>query len=241
MIDWIFSEAGAGWVFGVVSSAVLVITRIRKARPSRLIFRETQNIEPVTIRDDMRDRISIRFDGEPVENLGQVEANLLSSGGKVIESPEITVAFPSGVRILDALLVDKPKDGFVTYEGNKAIIKLPFLNPHREHQHVERVSFTLSGKAERLLVGGMGQGWSVRHLRMPTRKERRRTGRRYLLATEVGLLLSVLYGLVLARWFGIPMSEISLRAFIYYLPPFLLWAVLFVLVLNSVRRLFIRS
>lgn len=240
MIEWIVSDAGAGWVIGAVSLAVLVITRIRKARPSRLIFRETQNIEPVTIRDNMRDRISIRFEGEPVENLSQVEADLLSSGGKVIKNPEITVAFPSGVRILDALLVDKPKGGSVTHEGNKAIIKLPFLNPHREHRHVERVSFMLSGRAERLLVGGMAQGWSVRHLRIPTRKERRRTIRRYLLACAVSLPLSVVYGLVLARWFGIPMSEISLRAFIYYLPAFLLYAVLFILVFK-IRRLIIHS
>ncbi|MGA9349654.1 MAG: hypothetical protein WBW48_12745 [Anaerolineae bacterium] len=236
MVDWLFSEAGAGWIFGVVSLVALIITHLRKARPSRLVFHETRNIEPVKIRESMRDRINIQFDGELVENLSQVEADLMNSGGAVIESPEITVTFPSEVRILDALLVDKPTGGSVAFEENKASIRLPFLNPHREYQHVERVSFTLSGKADRLLVEGMAPGWSVRHLRIPTEKERTRTAMRWLVGFGAAMLLFVVYGFLVDRWFGIPMSEVSLRAFIYYLPAILAWVLFFVLGARSINR-----
>ena len=142
---WIFSEAGAGWTFGLVSLLILVVTHYRKIGPQQLVFEETLKTTPVSIREEMRSRITIQLDGVPVENISQLKASIKNTGGKVIKEPELQITFPTETKVIDASFINGSQGNTIAINHNEVTITMPFLNSFRDHAHVEKVTFTLTG------------------------------------------------------------------------------------------------
>jgi len=217
---WLFGEAGAGWVFGIVSAAVLLYSFLRKPRPRRLVFKELTRGSLVRIRPEVTDKIQISFDDAPVASLAHLKAEIYNEGGEAIHDPEIAVRFPDETRLL-ALSITCSVGDFpfrTEVDGNEATIGCPYLNPAREHNHRFEVTFLLDGKTEGVSVSGGGEGWSVRHARMPTFAQQQS---KTILWVVVGMLLVIAtypYGTIIEARFGIDPLEISARALVAYTP-----------------------
>jgi hypothetical protein len=230
LISWIFSPAGAGWVFGVVSLLALIITRGRDLRPRRVVVQELRRVEPISIRANLKDRIKITFDGNDVKSLGQIEASIFNEGKDTIKEPEISIEFPENIKVIDATVSESSANGIAEWAGNVAHLKFKFLNAKKEHRHIEKVSIITSGLIDRIKVTGGGEGWSVRHIHLPTAAEQRTASRRMLWSSIIFFVI-MLADLLIARFLGIGMDEVSPRANMVVLPLAIAFAAWLVLIL----------
>ncbi len=217
VISWVFSGTGAGWAFGVVVSLLtVIITRRSDFRPRRVVVQELRRVEPISIRVDIKDRIKITFDGNDVKSLGQIEASIFNEGRDTITEPEIRIEFPENITVIDAT-VSESTNGSAEWAGNVAHLKFKFLNAKKEHKHTEKVSIITSGLIDRLKVTGGGEGWSVRHIHLPTAVEQKAASRRVVWSVLI-LIAIVLADLLIATLLGIRFDEVSPRANMVILP-----------------------
>jgi hypothetical protein len=224
-------------VFGIASTAALLFSFLRRRKPSHVVVRETRFIEPVRVRSSIRERVRITFDGEEIERLGQLNAEVYNKGSEPIAHPTITVEFPSETTVLDASLADDDAAATVSIDQNRVRITCDYLNPVSDHQQRLHLSAIVSGDPGNIRVYGGGEGWSVRRLPLPTP---RAVLRHLFVFTALGVVLvasSYVYGRWLEKHYGISLSEVSLRAFLAYLPFWLLLASWLVWSIMSLRRL----
>ncbi len=211
ILEWIFSESGAGWVFGAASLIALVITRRRDLRPKRVVVKELRRIQPILVRPSIRERIKITFDRNDVKYLGQIEASIFNEGRDTIREPEIQIEFPKTVGIIDGT-VSGNDNGAIEWSKNVARVRYKFLNAKKEHHQVEQVSIITDGRIGSIVVTGSGEGWSVRHLPLPTAAEEKASLRKVYWSMPLVIGIAVAYGVLSSTWFGIPSNEVSLRA-----------------------------
>lgn len=221
-LDWIFSEAGAGWIFGIVTLIGLLLSLYLRKRPNRLVCKEIGRISLVKIRKEVRDKIDVSFNNEPVKNLALVGMDIFKKGSEVIRDILLTVKFTENTRVLATYLEVVPENLAVTtnsIESNQAKIIIPFLNPIRPHKHRIKVNIVCDGDIEKYKVIGSGEGWSVQLLRLPSKKELKR--RFWIMICGVFiifLLATFIYSPFVEQHCGIPSTEISLRSFLAFLP-----------------------
>jgi hypothetical protein len=226
-ISWLFSDAGAGWIFGVLTLMAFIITRKYDFKPSRIVVEEKQRIEPVLVRKDIRERISISFDGREVNQLGQIFVDIFNEGNKTITNPILTIQFPEDIEILDGSL-DDSLSGTVEKVRNIANIKFNFLNSRKEHRQVVKLSLVVNGAIGNIKVSGSGEGWSIRHIALLTTEQLKKRAKVIIVLGVIlfiGLLINTIW---LDLTYGIPFYEISIRAFIGYLPtliPMTIWLI----------------
>jgi len=134
LLRWIFSEAGAGWVFGLVSLSALLASFLRRRRPGRVLIRDLYRTSLVLIRPDVRERIGVTLDGSPVSSLGALELEITNEGSEVIRNAQVTIDFGAGTRVLEASrsadLADLPV-GIERRDGS-LVVTLPYLNPFKD-------------------------------------------------------------------------------------------------------------
>jgi hypothetical protein len=218
--EWLFSEAGAGWVFGLVSAAVLLISFIRRKRPQRIVVRELHRTTLVRIRPDVRRRIDVSFDGMRVNNLGELELEIVNDGSETIRDAHMTVTFPEGTRILetsqDQGMANIPLS--IHHEANALRLSVPYLNAYRDHGHRLVVGILLDGASQDPSVRGSGDGWSVTHVRVPGVVDVERSLRQVMAMLVAVLIIGLLYAWLLFRYRGIGPTEVSWRSLFWSLP-----------------------
>jgi hypothetical protein len=221
-LDWLFSEAGAGWIFGIVSLIGLLLSLLLRKRPNRLVCKEVNRTSLIKIRKEVRDNIDVTFYKEPVKNLALVEMVIFNKGSEVIRDILLTVKFSKNTRVLATPLKVVPENLAVTtdsIESNQVKIKIPFLNPIRPHKHRIKANIVCDGDIEKYKVIGSGEGWSVQSLRLPSKKESERSFWIMSGVFFIAYLLSTfVYFPFVERHWGISSTEFSLRAFLASLP-----------------------
>lgn len=230
-LDWLFSVAGAGWTVGIVSLISLLYTYLVRKRPNRLICKEVSRTSLVKIRKEVRDKIDVSFNKNPVKNLAQVEMDIFNKGSEVIRDILLTVKFSKNTRVLAKSSEVFPENLAITMdsiESNQVKIKIPFLNPIRPHKHRIKANIVCDGDIEKYKVIGSGEGWSVQSLRFPSKKELKKRLWKTNAALFIELLLAwFVYIPFIERHWGISSSEYSLRAFLTLLPFILIFLTTF--------------
>jgi hypothetical protein len=216
---WLYTNAPAAWISAVIAVVSLLLVLRSKKKPSRLVVRELKNSSLITIWPSVRDQIKISFDGHSITALSQIEVELFNEGSEVIHGPTLTVTLAQKSNVLGTLLIPADVQAEAKISENRVVVNFPYLNPVRDHGQVFNLSILADGDTEQIAASGMGEGWSVRHLPLPSEKQRRfRT-----LATMVTWLIFIgiagyFYLQFVEKHYGIPASEISLRAFVAFLP-----------------------
>jgi len=221
-LDWLFSEAGAGWIFGIVSLIGLLLSLLLRKKPNRLVCKDVSRTSLVKIREEIRDKINVSFNNNPVKNLAQVEMEILNKGSEVIRDILLTVKFSKNTRVLDKSFEVVPENLAVTTDSigsNQIKIKIPFLNPFHPHKHRIKLNIICDGDIEKYKVIGSGEGWSVQPLGFPGKKEALKNYWKAMAALFIEILFEwfVFVPLIERHW-GISPSEWSLRAFLAALP-----------------------
>jgi hypothetical protein len=183
VIDWLFSDAGAGWVFGTASLIALLIGYLRRSRPSIVVVRELARTSLVSVRPEVRDDIEVRFRGQALHNLAQLELECTNIGSSVVRNAAITLRFSDGTEVLDVghLSPDATPECSFRKEATNVRVEIPFLNPETEHRHRVHFAVLLSGIPQPVSVTGAGEGWSTRHLPIPSMRALQRRMTRLML------------------------------------------------------------
>ena len=216
--DWLIGEAGAGWVFGLVSTTALIVTAVRRAKPSIVNVKEIGVRDPVVVRDHVAERVRISFDHETVPSLGQVDLEILNGGSEPIPASNIIVQLAPATMILDIFVKEGKEFVEASAVDNNVLVEWNYLNPLKPHRQAVRISVLTTGDARVRRVTGGGQGWSVRHIPAPSIEAITRREIRNNLITAFLFPTALLYGKWVEYRFGIPIDELSSRAFITSLP-----------------------
>ena len=220
-LDWLFSAAGGGWIVGIASLIGLLYTYLVRKRPNRLICKEVSRTSLVKIGKEVKDKIDVSFNNNPVKNLAQVEMDIFNEGSEVIRDILLTVKFSKNTRVLAKSFKVVPENLAVTTDfikSNQVKIKIPFLNPIRPHKHRIKLNIVCDGDIEKYKVIGSGEGWSVQSLRFPSKKELKKRYWKTMAALLIELLAFFIYIPFVERHWGISSSEYSLRAFLTFFP-----------------------
>jgi len=213
-VNWIFSNAGAGWIFGLVT---LAITVIRRARPARLVFAEIGTASLIDVNARIKDRISVTFNQQPILRLGHIRAEIYNEGSTTIRDAIIKLTVPESVRILEIVTVSST-DGcdVVSYsDAHHATITAAYVNPFRGHRHTLVVSLLVDGDVPKVRASGGGAEWSLRQAAepLPNRWTIATATSTAVVITAWVLCLRSFYPDVAAN-FGIADNEYSFRSFL---------------------------
>lgn len=229
--SWLYTNAPAAWISAVVATATLIFVLFTRKRPRRLVVREITSNSLVNIQNHVKRRIRVLFDGNPVKDLSQLDLDLFNQGSEPIVQAIIRISLPSGSKILHAEVNPPLDSGSVELSDSTVVIRLPHINPHRDHAENRRISILADGKAEPISVSGSGEGWSVKHLPLPTKRQVL-VGLVIIVACFVILAgLAVAYIAFAESAFGITRNEMSVRALVASLPFIALFG-LFMLIVN---------
>lgn len=163
ILNWLVGEAGAGWIFGIVSTVLLIRTELRRRRPQIIYFEERANTSLLSYDPVLRDQTEISFGETRVAALSLVEGCIYNSGTDVAREITVWMRFPSETRVLQAFLSGNSREQEiqVAIEDSSARLDIPYLNPEREHGHRLCVALFVDGKST-VEFAGSGPGWSVR-------------------------------------------------------------------------------
>ncbi len=105
-ISWLFSDGGAGWIFGVITIIVFIVSRKRDLRATRIVVKEIRRIEPISVRSSIKDKIKISFDGREIGELGQIDLDIYNEGKDTISNASVVIEVPAELEILDGQFSD---------------------------------------------------------------------------------------------------------------------------------------
>jgi hypothetical protein len=212
--QWFYTNAPAAWFSAVAAVTTLAFVLRSRKKPNRIVVREISNGSLVSIWPSVRDKITVAFQGRPIQKLGQVDVEIFNEGSEVIKKPAVEIALQRGSTILDLLLFPPDPENQIQVNANKVVLLLPHLNPFREHKQIVKVSILLDGDADQVEINGDGEGWSTRHLPLPNARQlrSRRTG--LVIAGVCSLIFSIVFNLYLQGRYGIGFFEVSWRAFL---------------------------
>lgn len=220
LTDWLFSEAGAGWVFGLVSLIAFIMTIFNRRGPNRLVINELHKARLVNVHEEVDDKVQIIYSGEPVKILGQIEIEMFNEGIAAIKEAEITCSLPEDTKILDMFLISStgnlPTEKHTN--GNKATIKLPYVNSYREHHHVIKLLINVDGEVETIRFEGAGEGWSVRHIPLLTERQQAKLVITSLLVLFGSVGISFILTKLVEKLWGITYTGINLSSILLTLP-----------------------
>ena len=236
LMTWLFSSAGAGWVFGMVTLAALVFAIIQRTRPARLVFSELVTASLIDINTKIRDRITVTYNQQPIARLGHVRAEIFNDGSTIIRDAVVTLTVPDSVRILEVAAISSADGCHVDtqHDDRQATITAPYVNPLRDHRHTLVVSMLVDGNVADITASGGGEGWSLRQ--WTNRKTRLRNLMELLIAAAALLLwLWVIQGYFFP-WEaakGIGQREISARSILAAAVAVIPVGIVFVLLLRA--------
>lgn len=186
---WLWSDAGAGWIIGLLSFLGLILKAIydyfKRKRPNIVICREIDRLSLIRISKKIKENIALVYKKSEVKNLSQVKIEFYNSGSATIKDLKIQVCFDKSTKVLD-IVTTKTSDvlGTRNTAGNIINFELPYLNAYNDHHSKVGIDIVCDGNIENFYIKGGGEGWSLEHKKLPSQKEVR-------LRTLIVLLLSV--------------------------------------------------
>ncbi len=166
---WFYTNAPAAWFSAVAATVTLIYVLRTRKKPRRLVVRETAKSSLVRIWPSIREKIGITFDGRSIDTLGQIDLEILNEGSDTIQQPEITLTLPAETRVLDAHAIPEDLLAVCQIHPSKVIVKLPYLNPFRDHRQTVTLSILVEGPTGPVKATGGGEGWSLLHKRLPSK------------------------------------------------------------------------
>jgi hypothetical protein len=214
LMQWLFSDAGAGWVFGTVTLIGLIVTLVRRSRPNILTFAEIDKTSLIDVNSRIRDRIQVTYNGQSIARLGHVRAEVFNEGSSTIHNAVLKLNVAEGVRILEtsAILSDGSEVGCQSDE-RQATISVGYINPYRDHRHTLLLSMLVDGGIPRIDVSGGGVGWSLRRAAEKDTPRRRIVAFWFsLVSFLIWLVFALFYESYIESHYGIGRHEYSLRS-----------------------------
>jgi hypothetical protein len=237
-LHWLYTNAPAAWLSALVAIVTCVYLLRSRKKPKRLVIRESRNTSVVTIRPSVRDKIKMTFDDKPIKTLGQIDGDIFNEGSDVIQRPTFSLTLSEKSVVLDVSVTPQESEIETKIDRNTLSITLPYLNPIREHGQILKLSLLVDGDTQNMRAVGGGEGWSVRHLRLPGLRHDIYFYSGLLTFNALFLVYSYWHGRYLERNYGIPANEWSWRAFNANLPSLVfLLAILVLFVTFSSRFL----
>lgn len=237
--DWLLSEAGAAYV-GIPLTALVTWagTYAKRKRPNQVVAREVEHSSLVLVRDVVRDAIHVEFLGRKVTSLSWAIVEFSNPGSSAVRDAEVTVTLPEETEILGVRFDEQSEDmGFKATKEQRAVVcQLPFLNPVKEHKHRPSLHIIANGATSMRFVGG-GPGWSLCHVRFPSRRDLRRQLLRSALAVVLSFGAYMAYSFLVVRQMGIDSNEVSWRALFALLPALAIAMVPVYYMFRTMRRL----
>lgn len=221
LTQWLYTNAPAAWLSALVAIITCSFVLWTRKKPNKIIIQDITQTSLVRVWPSVKSKISLTFDGQPITSLGQVDLEVSNEGSEVIKDPLFVIALPKSSNVLDVLLSPQSTGATKSIENNTVTISIPHLNPIREHGQLLFVSILVDGKTGPLKVTGTGEGWSTRHLSLPTEKEIKSRSFMFFGFMATSILVFFFYGKFLEANFGIRPEEVSFRAFMAALSLFL--------------------
>jgi hypothetical protein len=220
---WLFSDAGAGWALWLLTLVTWGIAFARRKRASRITVVQIERASLVRRRSAYSDLIDVTFAGDPVNNLGETQILVTNEGSEVIRNIVLTMSFPTTTKVLHAIPhsttdEETPAGWQLETADHELTLRLPYLNPFKEHKHGCRLSLFVDGFANGMTVSGGGAGWSVSYLPALSPKQELRNARATLWFAVGASALGVVYAMLMPRLFNISPNEVSLRSLLLSTP-----------------------
>lgn len=227
--DWLYTNAPAAWISAFVAAITCVVLLWTRKKPNRIVIREKINTSLISIRKAFIEKIKVTYEDRNIRSLGQVALSVYNEGSDVIRCPTFTLNFPEGSTVLEIWIDPEEVNDVFAIQDNKAIIKLRYLNPIRDHKQNVILLFAIDGKTNPVTANGSGEGWSVKYIPLPTAKQ---NTTQMIIVFLILALISYIYGRCIEKVYGIPIEEISGRAIIAYLP-FMLASIASIVLINK--------
>jgi hypothetical protein len=255
--QWLISDGGAGWVFGVAGLISFIISWIRRARPPKVVVQVIEEVSLVDIHPSQRHRITIAYrndqgDQEVTQSLHQKVLVIYNNGTSDILVPvSFTLRLHRPDRKFFHLVSDDVKIDAQNYTDDltkpytDVRIDLPYLNSFNEHKHFLKLYLISENEINVELINAQGKGWSAlfvpRDKVAPEYMQKQSIARGLLLA---GMYASLVLGLVLVLYILVH-SRISTVGEIYgtfivlalaFPAPLIIYAVVLRLFESRIRR-----
>ena len=240
VFHWLYTNAPAAWISAAVATITSIILIRSRKKPRRVVIRELNNSSLIRIWPGVRGKVRMTFEDRPIDGLGQIEGEIFNEGSDAIQNPTITLRLPKKSTVLAVSVSPADFEVESTIDANTVSIRLPYLNAVGDHKQVLKVSVLVDGETKPLRASGSGEGWSVRLVALAN--PRRVLYQSVALAFLAGLSLggTYKYGRYIERHYGVPIDEVSWRAFFYDSPALVVLLVLFFIsnrhLLPSIRR-----
>lgn len=234
ILHWLYTNAPAAWIAAFVAVTGLLL-RLRK-KPRRLVFRERRNSSLIRIWPTVRSQIKITFADRPIGRLGQIEGEVFNEGSDPIQHPTFTVNLPTAASILDARISPEGCGGKCEIQGNTATVTLDYLNPFQDHRQLFKVAILADGETTDVTVRGSGEGWSVRHIPLPTSRQLLRQKYRQVVTLLIPIGASSAVALYAHHYYGVDPWEVSRRTAPWMAVVFAIFGLYFAWLLSSERK-----
>jgi hypothetical protein len=169
--EWLVTDAGAGWIVGILGLSATMYGQITKRRPTIVVCKEAGKFSLIEIDKKVKENIQVKYKSLDIENLSQIELELFNNGAKTIKNFKMDILFDKGTKILD-VVTGKTTDitGKWTSKHNSLNLELPYLNSYSGHHTKLTVKILCDGTINSLEISGGGEGWSLKHKKLPTKK-----------------------------------------------------------------------
>ena len=226
-LDWLITEAGAGWIIGILGLIAGFYTWLRRERPPRVVIQEIENIRLLNVHPSQQENLSVHFvdergEAERIESLEQKELVIYNNGTKdILQSIELSLAvceedskkgFSGFWRLIfddDAgisqVVCDNTENAWTGVH-----VEVPYLNSYPVHKHYVK-AYLISERGVRLdLLKGVGKGWSAYLVSFKGLREFERRVTRLLSGATV-ILLTLLLVVFCFLFFNSPLLRVYFR------------------------------
>src|SRR6266540_7370885 len=174
--NWLITDAGAGWILGLIGLAGALYTWRKRERPTQVVVREIETIRLLDIHPSQHESFTILYPNAQgtqtsITNLRQTSIIVYNTGTRDITEP-IQLTFKlhekdvkEGARGFWKLVVDTPEYTFQPIHGDttditKALrLDLPYLNSYDTHKQIIKMYFMSELKITLELVNTNSKGW----------------------------------------------------------------------------------
>ena len=198
LLSWFISPAGSGWTVVILMVIGLILKWLFRKKP-KIVFCKEINTKSLTLFEEDEKRLKIYFDKKPIDKPFNLLLALYNKGTEVIEDIKLTFKFASKTKVIDASFEDIESEEKLNKKiiGNQIVLNIPFLNPIRPHNHMIRADILCDGDTDGYKITGSGEGWSLRTIRLPSKKQLETSIRRWRRAAWWALPASFIFGLFL--------------------------------------------
>ena len=175
--DWLISDAGAGWIIGILGILGAIYTWVQRDKPAKIVIQEINALRLLDIHVSHQERINVFYNDaqgskEQIQSLEQKKIVIYNNGTKDISEPlQFVLKFSSSKtgNLFSGfwrLVVDNARCTSTPIKdesGNTTAIaiEVPYLISYQLHKHLITIYFISDGPVTLQLADGEGKGWSA--------------------------------------------------------------------------------